>query len=104
MKSPQIVYRHETNNNSLQPLNLDYHLGGAHQHISTLVAMDSQNLVMANNLHTIGASKVVSGVGDDHELLISVLLERYMPHSAPPHFMHTSSKTQNCWTIFLPTE
>jgi hypothetical protein len=66
MKSPQIVYRHETNNSSLQPLNLDYHLlGGDHQQISTLVAMDNKNLIMANNLHTIGASEVVSSVGDN---------------------------------------
>ncbi len=34
MKSPQIVYKHETNNSSLQPLNLDYHLlgGGSSTH------------------------------------------------------------------------
>jgi hypothetical protein len=40
-------------------------LEGAHQHISTLVAMDNKNLIMANNLHTIGASEVVSSVGNN---------------------------------------
>jgi hypothetical protein len=66
MKSSQIVYRHDINNNTLQPLNLDYHLlGGACQHISTLVAMDNKSLIMANNLHTIDASEVVSSVGND---------------------------------------
>ncbi len=66
MKSSQIVYRHDINNNTLQPLNLDYHLlGRACQHISTLVAMDNKSLIMANNLHTIDASEVVSSVGND---------------------------------------
>jgi hypothetical protein len=27
--------------------------------------MDNKNLIMANNLHTIGANEVVSNVGDD---------------------------------------
>jgi hypothetical protein len=66
MKSPQIFYRHDVNNISLQPFNLDYHLlGGVRQHISTLVAMDSKNSIMANNLHTFGANEIISGVEDD---------------------------------------